>query len=227
MNKTISTSLSVAALLAFATSAPAAVFLLGDHTKTTDGDETFSQVFNGGAQMFNYTEGSVFVVLEMTFSNPTNPGILDTTESFGGYSHSGGDNFGQNWQQSTVGVTYYGEHHDIAGVTITPDVTITLVAEYELNGPGVDGDTVKFWVNPALGTGTEPAPDLTDPTWIWNPAAISSDDMRFRRGNSSENQIDFANITIYDSGNSPFAIPEPSTVLLGGFGFLALLRRRR
>ena len=214
--------------LCLASSLPAAVTSIGSYTKTTDGDETFSNVFNGGAQMFNYTSGSVYVVFDMTFTNPTNPGTLDTTESFGGYSHSGGDLFGQNWQQSTVGVTYYGGRNDVAGVPITPGASIKMVAKYELNGVGVDGDTIKFWVNPTLGTGTEGTPDDADPARIWNPTTVSSDDFRFRRGNGSENTIEFANITIYDGGDSPFAVvPEPSGSILLGLGGLALILRRR
>ncbi len=220
----------LAALMGLASLEPlsAAVNLLGSHTKTTDGDETFSAVFGGGSQFFNYTSGNVYVVMNVTFTNPTNPGVLDTTSSYGGYSHSSGDLFGQNWEQSTVGVTYYGGWNDIAGVAITPGTPITLVIKYELNGEGLDGDTVKFWVNPALGTGTEGSPNLYDSGWIWTPAAITSDDLRFRRGNDSENHIEFSNVTIYDGGDSPFAlIPEPSGALLGGLGLLSFLYRRR
>jgi len=209
-------------------SASAAILSLGSYTKTTDGDETFSSVFNGGTTLFNHTSGNIYVVFTSTFSNPVTPGTLDITSSYGGYSHSGGDLFGQNWEQSTVGVTYYGGRNDIAGVPIIPGTSITMVIKYELNGEGLDGDTVKFWVNPTLGTGTESAPNDADPSRIWNPASISSDNMRFRRGNSSDNVIEFADVRIYSNGDSPFAVvPEPSVMLLGGIGLLGLLRRRR
>ena len=113
-------------------------------------------------------------------------------------------------------------------MSITPGASIKMVAKYELNGLGVDGDTIKFWVNPALGTGVEGTPDDADPGRIWNPAAVSSDDFRFRRGNGSENNIEFAGITIYDDGDSPFAVvPEPSGFVLLGLGGLALIPRRR
>ena len=72
------------ATLCLTSSLPAAITSIGSYTKTTDGDETFSTVFNGGAQMFNYTSGTVYVVFDMTFTNPTNPGTLDTSESYGG-----------------------------------------------------------------------------------------------------------------------------------------------
>lgn len=218
----------ILATLGGISAASAAVTNLGSYTKTTDGDETFSSVFNGGATLFNYTSGNVYVVLTTTFINPVTPGTLDTTSSYGGFAHSSGDLFGQNWQNSKVGVTYYGGRDDVAGVTIVPGTAITMVIKYELNGAGVDGDTVKFWVNPALATGTEVTPNDADPSRIWSPGAITSDDLRFRRGNSSDNNIQFANVTIYSGGDSPFnVVPEPSAMLLGSLGLLALARRRR
>ena len=198
------------------------VLVLGDHTKNTNGDETFSQVFNGGNQLFQFTEGAVYVSFDLTFTNP----VLSTSQSFGGYSHSGNDNFGQNWQQSTIGVNFYGERHNIAGQSITPGEKMTLVVKYELNGPGLDGDTVKFWVNPAMGTGVEPTPDDADPSRIWNPASISSDDMRFRRGNApNDNVMLFENVTVYSGGSSPF-IPEPASAVLCGMGLVSFVLRR-
>lgn len=205
----------------------AAVTSLGSYLKSTDGDETFTDVFGSGTQLFNFTSGNVYVVYDITFRNPTST-ILDTTQSYGGYSHSSGDLFGQLWEQSTVGVLYYGARNDVAGVTIVPEAPLKMVVKYELNGAGLDGDTVKFWVNPALGTGSETAADDADPIRTWGPAAISSDQMRFRRGNSSENEITFSNVTIFDGGDSPFAvIPEPSSALLMGLAGLGLMARRR
>jgi len=212
--------------LSLTSSLHAAVTTLGSYTKTTDGSETFTNVFGGGSQIFNYTSGNVYVVIRTTFTNPSNPGTLDTTQSYGGYSHSDGDVFGQLWQSNAIGVAFYGERS--TGVSIVEGTPITLVIKYELNGAGADGDTVKFWVNPALGTGVEGTPDDADPSRTWGPGSISSDDMRFRRGNSSDNQISFDNVTIYDGGSSPFSlVPEPSVALLGGLGVLGLARRRR
>lgn len=211
--------------LCIASPLQAAITTLGSYTKTTDGSETFTNVFGGGVQMFNHSSGNVYVVIQTTFSNPVTPGTLDTTESYGGYGHSDNDLFGQLWQSNAIGVAYYGER--TTGVTIPVGSPITLVIKYELNGVGLDGDTVKFWVNPTLGTGIEGTPNDADPGRIWAPTSISSDDMRFRRGNSSDNQIAFGNVTVYDGGSSPFAvIPEPSAVVLSGLGLLGFLRRR-
>ncbi|MES2476228.1 MAG: PEP-CTERM sorting domain-containing protein [Verrucomicrobiota bacterium] len=219
---------ALVAALSLASPLSAAVTTLGSYTKTTDGSETFTNVFGGGSQMFNYTSGDIYVVMQTTFTNPSNPGTLDTTESYGGYSHSDGDVFGQLWQSDKIGVAFYGERNTQPNVTIPVGTPLTLVIKYELNGAGLDGDTVKFWVNPSLGTGVEGLPNDGDPSHIWGPAAITSDDMRFRRGNSSDNHIAFENVTIYDGGSSPFAaVPEPSAAILGGVGVLALLRRRR
>ncbi len=213
------------AILSLTASLPAATTLLGTHVKNTDGDETFATVFGSS---FTFTSGNVYLVYDMTFDNATNPGTLDTTSSYGGYSHSAGDLIGQNWQQSTVGAIYYGTRNDIAGATITSGTAIKIVVKYELNAVGLDGDTIKVWVDPTLGTGTESAADDADPTRIWNPTTISSSDMRFRRGNSSDNEITFSNVTIYSDGDSPFAVvPEPSSTSLLGLGALALILRRR
>jgi hypothetical protein len=221
MNKT----LILAALAVSASFSSAAVTNLGTYTKTTDGNETFGSVFG---QTFNYTTGNVYVTFQMTFSNATNPGDLDITSSFGGFAHAVADLFGQNWEQSTIGVTYYDGRNDIASTTITPGTPITMVAKYELNAAGVDGDTIKYWVNPTLGTGTEGTPDDADPLRIWIPASVGSSDLQFRMGNSSENAIEFADVTIYADGDSPFAVvPEPSSTALLGLGGLALILRRR
>jgi hypothetical protein len=221
---------SIFVALSLVSTASGAVLNLGDYLKTTDGDQTFSAIFNNGEQMFSYDSGDVYVVMDMTFTNPTNPGTLDTTGSYGGYSHSSGDILGQAWERSNLSVGYYGTRNipELAPVAIVPGTALTMVIKYELNGVGVDGDTVKIWVNPTLGTGVEGAPSDSDPSRIWNPAVINSDDMRFRRGQDSENHILFSNVTIYDGGSSPFsAVPEPSTALLGALGLFGTLRRRR
>ncbi|MFC4992363.1 PEP-CTERM sorting domain-containing protein [Rubritalea tangerina] len=223
-------TLSLAVALASCSVAAAGVLSFPDYTKSTDGNETFASLFPG--QTFSYDEGVVYFTVTMNFSNPTNPGVLDTSGSFGGWSHSAGDVFGQLWEQSNIGFNYYGNKDLGSPATAIPmDTDFTLVLEYDLGVSGsADPGTVKVWLDPALGTGSTPVADYDEPTNTWNAGVIDSNGFTFRRGNGSENVITFSNMALYDNGDSPFAVasvPEPSSSVLIGLSGLSLLSRRR
>lgn len=90
--------------------------------------------------------------------------------------------------------------------------------------PGGD-DLITVWLDPdlALPEGAQ------DPLLTTSFAANATfDNIRLRHGGGGDGWT-FSNILIADSGTAPgfFAIPEPSSALLGALGLLATLRRRR
>jgi hypothetical protein len=167
-----------------------------------------------------YDSGTVYVRVTLTFDNPIAEGI-DTTESYGGLAfNDNGNIFGQSWQNPNLSRDYYGTA-DLAGtpIALAEGTPYDTVYRFDL-----DANTLAVWVNPILFTGVESAPDYYDPGHAWN---AQLPDLRFRKGNNSDNAITFSNIAVYDNGDSPFLIPEPATSLLLAGGLLLIARRRR
>ena len=167
-----------------------------------------------------YETGTVYVRVTLTFDNPNAEGI-DTSESYGGVAfNDNGNVFGQSWQNPNLSRDYYGTG-DLAGTPIVIQEGVPYDTVYRFD---LDADTLAVWVNPVLGTGVEPAPDYYDPGHPWT---VWLPDIRFRKGNNSDNAIAFSNIGVYDTGDSPFLIPEPASALLLAGGLLLFARRRR
>ncbi|MCB1132062.1 MAG: PEP-CTERM sorting domain-containing protein, partial [Verrucomicrobiae bacterium] len=86
-------------------------------------------------------------------------------------------------------------------------------------------DNITVWLNPNLAlTEAAQSPSLTTNFF----ANASFDEIRLREGGGG-NGWTFSDIVI--AGNSTdtgfFAVPEPSAALLGAFGLIGLLRRRK
>ena len=168
-----------------------------------------------------YESGVVYVRVTMTFDNPIGDGI-DLTSSYGGVAfNDNGNVFGQTWENPNLARDYYGT----ANLTATPTAIEEGTPYDTIYRFDLDADTLAVWVDPVLFTGVEPAPDYLDPGHAWG---VGLPDVRFRKGNGSDNAITFSNIAVYDNGDSPFLIPEPATGLLlaGGLLLFARLRRR-
>lgn len=99
--------------------------------------------------------------------------------------------------------------------------TIVLRVDYVNGG----NDSITVWLNPDLGL-TEDAQSSSLITNFFANATFDS--IRLREGGGGDGW-NFSNIAIADSPTDLgfFAVPEPSTALLGAFGVMGLLRRRR
>ncbi len=107
------------------------------------------------------------------------------------------------------------------GVSIAQDTTYLLVAQIAWGASTTSGnETVSLWVNPTIGgsLGTANAEALDVDMTDFNKIRIAGQDAV---------DYTFDEIRIGDSFASVTPVPEPSAMLLGSFGLLALFRRRR
>lgn len=237
--------LLVASIAFAASSAHAAVILLGDFSSTPDGTATTTgqstnvQTANGGNTILrsaNVTE-QAYVVTTLNFGTSTlaNIGVgFDSAYTVGDTApnrmgvlvrDSGTNNFviaGGGTQPSySIG--------NVAGTSIT----IIMKYDYDLNRSATADDTVvSYWINPT-GSSLESTPNYVSN--IWNSSAfvglvqyIQNDSTPGTAGSSSITNTRLLTLSDATFSNAlALAIPEPSAALLGSLGILLLFRRRR
>jgi len=230
-------ALLVACAFSTASFSSAAVINFADYTKTTDGNQPFSGLYNNDGTLgqsdpasFSIDEGDAYMLFSLTFSG--NSGVLDTTEAFGGWSHSGGDIFGQRWEQSVAGIDYYGGAN--SSTPIVAGTPVTYVVKYKLAEAGTadDGDKnqVDIWINPDLNAlESTQTPTFAD-RGKWNRGEITANYFQYRMGNLHANDLQFTNVGLYYAGDTPF-VPEPSSLALSAIAVLSVVgfgtRRRK
>ena len=168
----------------------------------------------------------------------TNPASNNTTENYFAAMQlfeSGGERLGvgNGWvpyaysaYNTTVGnfdlksssPESFATYQDVRPTDIT---TIMIRMDFVSGG----NDNITVWLNPNLAlTEAAQSPSLTTNFF----ANASFDEIRLREGGGG-NGWTFSDIVI--AGNSTdtgfFAVPEPSAALLGAFGLIGLLRRRK
>lgn len=161
--------------------------------------------------------GTYLMQFDMFFTDDTNVAVTGASEKWGTFSFFNGPTeiiaFNNTWQSNTWGSAG-------PGVTVTVNNAVTNVsttfqtAYIELTlGVGAT-DSAKMWINTTQGGGYDPlsTPDVVSSGFDLNGVST------IRIGGTAENRVDNISLTV---------IPEPSSLLLGGLGLLALLRRRR
>ncbi|HEY8961098.1 MAG TPA: PEP-CTERM sorting domain-containing protein, partial [Luteolibacter sp.] len=96
--------------------------------------------------------------------------------------------------------------------------THLFVVKFDLS-TAVGGDSVTVWLDPTLGGAGDPTGGITvsGQNLVWNTLMLSDYDGNSASWDEIRWGTDFASVTV----------PEPASAMLGSFGALALLRRRR
>jgi hypothetical protein len=168
----------------------------------------------------------------------TNPASNNTTEGYyagmsffdGGAEHlgvgNGWDPYAYSAFNTTVGNKDLNSATPETGETyqhVKPTDMTTIVLRVDFNSFANDNITV--WLNPNLSQ-TEAAQSAALTTYF--DADANFDTIYLREGGGGDGWT-FSNFAIAENSTDTgfFAVPEPSAVLLGSFGLLALMRRRR
>jgi hypothetical protein len=176
----------------------------------------------------SYTVGTVYY----SFAFDLTAAPTATTYSF--LIGNSGSNFGATvWLQAATG----GYNIGLANKSnSTPNYSSTvyalndvvfLVGSYEFV-TGAGNDVSNLWINPTATTfGTVSAPTATL-TAVGGTDLASINQFIIRGANGSPaGEIDELRVGSSWASVTPVAVPEPASAVLGAFGLLALLRRRR
>jgi MYXO-CTERM domain-containing protein len=185
------------------------VFRLLDSTlavnSSTTGTLYLSFLFQNGQQ----TGATTFQMLS----------LYDTTTADANRNFTAGltTNGGQSGNQYNFGVENgTGETYASTGVAANTGVHL-FVVKFDLTA-AAGGDSVTVWLDPTLGAG-DPlgGTTITGKNLTWDRLALSDYDGNSAAWDEVRWGTDFDSVTV----------PEPTSALLGSFGLLALLRRRR
>jgi MYXO-CTERM domain-containing protein len=145
--------------------------------------------------------------------------LYDTTTADANRNFTAGltTNGGQSGNQYNFGVENgTGETYASTGVAANTGVHL-FVVKFDLTA-AAGGDSVTVWLDPTLGAG-DPlgGTTITGKNLTWDRLALSDYDGNSAAWDEVRWGTDFDSVTV----------PEPTSALLGSFGLLALLRRRR
>jgi hypothetical protein len=242
------TAVKIIALSSITSFANAAVIHLPDYSLTPDGtnssttfQDTNVSTLNGGAVLPTTAANVVYFVSTFTFGTGSNAHFE------AGFRHSNlAARLGVAVNDDGL-VQIIGTGTPLPSVNLAKDMagqTITLLAKLHYDSThsvtylqsNVANDTVmNVWINPTEASVEGSGLSAGDMSTIWNSAAFTF----FRQTIQNQSTPDTAgvssitNTVILTGSEATFAnalaiaIPEPSTALLSGLGFLALLRRRR
>jgi MYXO-CTERM domain-containing protein len=180
-----------------------------------------------------YATGTLY--FKYTVTNPASN--KDTENYYAGMSFFDGGNehlgIGNGWEPYAYSAFGPGGNRDLKSATPEPgepyqlvrstDMT-TIVIRVDFNSEANDNITV--WLNPNLSQ-TEAAQNAALTTYF--AADANFDRIYLREGGNNGSGWTYCNFAIAENSTDTgfFAVPESSAALLGAFGLIGLLRRRR
>lgn len=191
----------------------AAVINIADELNATGDGTITTDVSIGG-------ETSLYYVGTMTFDSVDESSSFFSFEARTDEGGSNGSNIIAQWVKRFNGTE----------VAITAPVNNTLdnasVGYSFTMALKIDQTTgdYTYWLNPNFGA-SEASNTVTGSGTGASTATVES--VQFRWGSGTVGVTDFTDFAVYTGSDTPFAIPEPSALLLSGLGFLLFLRRRR